>query len=212
MRLDIEKATQALNFFARAEGGTIDKMNALKLLFFADRYHLRQYGRPLSRDSYVAMRNGPVASVAYDLLKRQRSWVGDQACEFAHRFLRPIPDARGVVFKFASSALPDLDVFSASDLEALEFAWSQFGSYTGKELSYLSHFYPEWVRHEMALQANPKGAFPMNFLDFFNDPSADAFDELQFEDPFTKITDSERLDVSRDFYGEFTRLEAMMAV
>lgn len=212
MQIAIEKATQALNYFARAEGGTIDKMKALKLLFFADRYHLRQYGRPVSRDSYVAMRNGPVASAAYDLLKGQRSWVGDEACEFAHRYVRPIPGPRGFVFRFASAALPDLDVFSDSDLEALEFSWREFGRNSSKELSFLSHFYPEWVRHEMALQANPNGAFLMDFLDFFNDPPIDAFDELEFEDPFRKVGNEERLGVARETYLERKRLEAMMVV
>src|ERR1700683_762715 len=48
----VRKATQALNYFAclSASGAPfaeINKMKALKLLFFADRYHLRKYGRPV---------------------------------------------------------------------------------------------------------------------------------------------------------------------
>jgi len=58
------KATQALNYFARQEGGSINKLKALKLLFFADRYHLRKYGRPVSECAYYAMTHGPVASEA----------------------------------------------------------------------------------------------------------------------------------------------------
>ena len=72
MRLDVEKATQALNFFARQEGASIVKMKALKLVFFADRYHLRRYGRPVVRDKYKAMEYGPVASTAYDLIENHR--------------------------------------------------------------------------------------------------------------------------------------------
>lgn len=46
------KATQALNFFARkAPGHSINKMKALKLVYFADRYHLRKYGRPVVGDN-----------------------------------------------------------------------------------------------------------------------------------------------------------------
>ncbi len=56
------KATQALNFFAAKAGGKINKMKALKLVFFADRYHLRKYGRPVVGDEYLAMNYGPVAS------------------------------------------------------------------------------------------------------------------------------------------------------
>jgi len=49
------KATQALNVLARNSGGTISKLKALKLVFFADRYHLRKYGRAIINDRYFAM-------------------------------------------------------------------------------------------------------------------------------------------------------------
>src|SRR5438309_84841 len=61
------KATQALNFFAQRAGGSINKMKALKLVYFADRYHLRKYGRPVVGDEYLAMNYGPVASGTKDL-------------------------------------------------------------------------------------------------------------------------------------------------
>ena len=54
------KATQALNFFARQGGGSINKMKALKLVYFADRSHLRRYGRPVVGDEYLAMNFSPV--------------------------------------------------------------------------------------------------------------------------------------------------------
>jgi len=61
------KATEALNFFAIKAGGRINKMKALKLVFFADRYHFRQYGRPVTNDEYIAMEYGPVPSGCKDL-------------------------------------------------------------------------------------------------------------------------------------------------
>src|SRR5882724_2767190 len=67
------KATQALNFFARKAGGRINKMKALKLVYFADRYHLRKYGRPVVGDEYLAMNYGPVASGTKDLAKRKHA-------------------------------------------------------------------------------------------------------------------------------------------
>jgi Antitoxin SocA-like, Panacea domain len=65
----VRKSTQALNYFAhRAATGAparrLNKMKALKLLFFADRYHLRKYGRPVSECAYFATKHGPVASEA----------------------------------------------------------------------------------------------------------------------------------------------------
>ncbi len=40
-----------------------------KIMYFADKAHLERYGRFICGDSYVAMRNGPVPSVTYDMLK-----------------------------------------------------------------------------------------------------------------------------------------------
>ncbi len=64
LSLTHRKATQVLNFFARQSGGRINKLKALKLMFFADRYHLRKFGRPVSECAYYAMTHGPVASEA----------------------------------------------------------------------------------------------------------------------------------------------------
>ena len=57
-----KKGTQALNYFARKKNGKINKMKAIKLIYLADRYHLRKYGRPVVGDDYWAMKYGPVAS------------------------------------------------------------------------------------------------------------------------------------------------------
>ena len=71
--MDFNKNTriQAIDYIIRNSSNThsLNKISILKLLFFADRYHLRKYGRTISNDSYCAMQNGPVASKTYDLLK-----------------------------------------------------------------------------------------------------------------------------------------------
>ena len=59
-----KKATQALNFFALKKDGKINKMKAIKLIYLADRLHLRKYGRPIVGDIYWAMKLGPVGSRA----------------------------------------------------------------------------------------------------------------------------------------------------
>ncbi len=42
------------------------------MMYFADRLHLERYGRFICGDSYVAMKNGPVPSFTYDILKARR--------------------------------------------------------------------------------------------------------------------------------------------
>jgi uncharacterized phage-associated protein len=76
------KAAQALNYFARQEGGSINKLKALKLLFFADRYHLRKFGRPVSECTYFAMAHGPVASEAKNIAEGGRPVARTRASLF----------------------------------------------------------------------------------------------------------------------------------
>ena len=63
------KIVQALNYFAEKQpNNTMNRMKALKLLWLADRYHLRQYGRMISEDDYFAIQYGPISSSAKDIL------------------------------------------------------------------------------------------------------------------------------------------------
>ncbi len=64
---DLKKAAQSLNCLAKKSGGRINKMKAIKLIYFADRYYLRKYGRPVANDEYVAMGYGPVGSKTKDI-------------------------------------------------------------------------------------------------------------------------------------------------
>jgi len=67
---DCRKTTQALNYFAIKAGGTINRMKAIKLVYLADRYHLRKYCRLITNDIYFAMDNGPVASGVKDIAEQ----------------------------------------------------------------------------------------------------------------------------------------------
>src|SRR4030042_4954455 len=45
-----------------------DKLKLVKLLFFADKYHLLKYARQISGDNYHALPAGPIPSGALDIL------------------------------------------------------------------------------------------------------------------------------------------------
>lgn len=159
------KATQALNFLAQQAGGKLDKMKALKLVFFADRYHLRKYGRLITNDEYFAMDYGPVPSGVKDIVE-MGSFLGRQEKQYAERFLSPARDDH----LFRSTAEVDVNVLSTSDLEALQFAWDTFGGLSPIGLFRLTHRYPEWKRHENALGSKQVSRMPISYDDFLKDP------------------------------------------
>src|SRR5580692_4429775 len=139
------KATQALNFFARQSGGRINKLKALKLMFFADRYHLRKFGRPVSECAYYAMAHGPVASEAKHIAE-EAGQLPQNAKDYARKFIRKKDD-----YDCATVADTDASVLSDSDREALDFAWRYFGRFSKYQLRDITHHYPEWKRHEHKL-------------------------------------------------------------
>lgn len=165
---NFKKATQMLNFFARKEGGSINKMKSLKLIWLTDRLHIRKFGRFISNDTYVAMNYGPVASNSKDIAENS-DFCDEQERQYSQQFI-----GRGANHYSIISLKPiDYTAFSQSDIEALEGIYQNFGSKSQVELSEISHSYPEWKKWETQLKGRAT-RFPMDDLDFFKDP---AFEE-----------------------------------
>lgn len=163
-KFNYRKATQALNYLAMKEGGVINKMKALKLIYLADRYHLRKYGRLITDDSYLAMKRGPVPSGVRDIAGATNYRQKDES-NYSSRYIAPCNR-----LEYQSIKPVDEAVFSESDLEALNFAWNTFGKLSQFELAKLTHAYPEWKKHKGALETRP--SIPMLVDDFLQDPDA----------------------------------------
>lgn len=162
LEFDHKKATQGLNFYAIKSSGFINKMKAIKLMYFADRYHLRKYGRPITNDEYIAMSYGPVNSGVKDIAE-ESEFLGDSEKDYADKFIRKMDH-----YNYKSIKEVDEDIFSESDIEALKFAWDKFGKYDQFELAELTHKYPEWEKHKIALESSTR--VHMDYKDFIEDP------------------------------------------
>ncbi|MGA3266863.1 MAG: Panacea domain-containing protein [Verrucomicrobiota bacterium] len=182
------KATQALNFLARQAGGRINKLKAIKLLFFADRYHLRKFGRPVSECTYFAMTHGPVASEAKEVAEDD-AMLSAPARDYARKFLERTSD-----YDYTSVADVDKSVLSETDIEALTFAWENFGYLPKYQLRDITHQYPEWKRHERVLKSGGRRRVAMDYADFFTDPEAGY-------NPCHALTAKER-EVARDLFRQ----------
>lgn len=65
-----EKAVYSLKLIlSHVKDNKCDFHKIFKILYFAERDHLTTYGKPITGDIYIAMRNGPVPSTIYDILK-----------------------------------------------------------------------------------------------------------------------------------------------
>lgn len=200
-----EKATQALNYLAGLEGGQINKMKALKLVFFADRYHLRKYGRPIVGDAYWAMGYGPVASMVMNIAEND-SWLDECESKYANRYLEPSQDRL-----FVRATAPfDAQVFSSSDIEALDYVWRHLGHLDQFSLVQLSHAYPEWTKHRESLRRGNCKRAPMEYADFFEDADQNdpIFAALAVEDLFAGVVSEEQKEVAKELAEERSGIQS----
>ncbi|MDR0306100.1 MAG: SocA family protein [Chitinispirillales bacterium] len=157
-----------------------NKVYLLKMIFTADRYHLRHYGLLATGDSYFAMKLGPVASATYDILKKSPYNI-NSAEEVYFSAIKELSENDVLIDP------QEEDELSVSFKKALDFALREFGDYDWNTLSNISHCYPEWKKHE----ENLPGRMPMDIKDFFDDPA----DENCFivfgkkDDPFKENKD-----------------------
>lgn len=173
LEFDYKKATQAINYLAKKEGGQIDKLKLIKLVYFADRYHLRRYGRPMVNDAYFAMPLGPVGSSVKDIAEFS-SFLDEEERGYAEKYL-----TRGVHNNtVVSVASVDDEVFSKSEFEALDFAYSEFGKYPAPALVDIAHHYPEWDKFKSAFESKETTREPMLYSDFFKNPSNGSGDKF----------------------------------
>jgi len=111
-----------------------------KVLYFADKKHLERYGRFICGDSYIAMKNGPVPSGVYDLLKIVR---GDLSPIFypPQEFIDGIHQAIDILGRYSIiiRRKPDTDMFSDSDIECLNNSIKKYGNLSFSQLTELSH-------------------------------------------------------------------------
>ena len=186
---DYKKAIQALNFFAAKEGGSIDKMKALKLIWLADRYHLRKYGRPITNDRYFAMEFGPVASTVKDLIGF--NMLGREELSYLSKYLKKGDDNIITIVRDTNC-----DVFSQTDIETFETIYREYGEYGSIYLSRISHKFPEWFKHEETLKSKVSLREDMKYSDFFDNPK----EELAVKNIFTESR--EKLDYAKSVFNE----------
>lgn len=117
----------------------------LKTLFYADKFHLQKYGRPVTGDTYVKMAHGPVASLAYDMLKRD-DFLPAETLRSIGESLEVNRDTSPHVY---AKRDPDTMCFSETDEECLEQALSFCDGLDFNLLSHVTHQEPAWEEADM---------------------------------------------------------------
>lgn len=133
VQFDKTKALNALLYVAnRIQRKDFHKI--FKIIYFAERQHLADWGRPITGDTYIAMEAGPVPSRIYDMLKMVRgdSYLPDteglgQYFQIENwMYVRPLQDA-------------DLNKLSPNEQKALSDSIEKYASLSYDEIKEKSH-------------------------------------------------------------------------
>ncbi len=137
-QFDEKKGVEALVYTASKWPG-ITAFFASKVLFFAEKFHLNKYARPIVADTFFAMPSGPVASTIHEFIDGRLDNAGD-------------PAAIAAALSFARDRYPratalreaDKDVLSPSDIECLDEAIAFCRARGFRALSNLTHQERAW--------------------------------------------------------------------
>jgi uncharacterized phage-associated protein len=138
------KTTQAAAVLLALDGNSMDRMRLLKLLYIVDRELLAESGRTLTGDRALAMKNGPVLSRVYDLIKGIEVSPEDWG-----RYLR----SEG--YKVVLLGDPGHGELTKRDLEKLHDVTERYRSVPTPALSAHTHRFPEWIQNYQRGNATP---------------------------------------------------------
>lgn len=188
-RLRDEKIVHAIAFFAHRGLTGLTKMKVAKLLYFADKVHLRRHGRLLTGDAYYCMDHGPVPSAALNLMNGALGKSGEQDWERSGPLFFKVleverSDRGGRHEVFRARTAPDLDVFSESDVEVLEEIAARYGPLSASELRELSHQEPDYVAAERLRGRAKRQPMPVEtfLMGLPEDESREILARLEVED------------------------------
>jgi hypothetical protein len=154
------KGLEALAFIANEHPGFTPAFVS-KVLFFAEKWHINRYGRPIIADTYIATPSGPVPSTIKNFICEKWDWVerpddfdGAIAVSLDKHMRRLMPGSRR----------PEASYLSETDMDCLREAVAYCKNKTRDELSYMTHFEKSWRNVEVNS--------PMNYEDFVDDDNA----------------------------------------
>jgi uncharacterized phage-associated protein len=142
-RVNQDKVLEALVFVAQSRP-TIDVFHVCKVLYFADKKHLNAYGRPILGDKYLALDQGPVPSLVYDMIERDERYINTELLEKLSRSLSYYKSAKDDYLRITALRAPYDEIFSHSDIECLNDAIEKYADLEHKELIALVHAEPAY--------------------------------------------------------------------
>jgi uncharacterized phage-associated protein len=135
LKFNERKATQAAARLLMLNGGRMNYMKLIKLLYIVDREGLLRWGRPITTDTYFAMKHGPVLSEVLDR-------ISEEPISGKTFWTQHISEPQG--YAVALREDPSNDQLSIAEEELIGETFEKFGRLNEWKLVDLVHTFAEW--------------------------------------------------------------------
>ncbi len=176
----LQKLIHAIAFFSQQGIHDLTKLKLAKLLYFADKKHLLEFGSPIIGDVYFCMEFGPVPSFAMNEMNEainRSEVVCDDTSDYSKmsQVLRVKKSLFSRYYHFEAKNF-DSSVFVPSELAVLGYVAEEYGRKSAKQLVDLTHDEPTWkIANE---SRDPKGRTPIPYELFFQGASPQSMRHL----------------------------------
>ena len=198
MSYSIVKTLQALAYLLQLDDNhKMNRLKLIKLLWVADRLHIRRHGRTITISDYYALPHGPVNSLALDIASINADYLSEEVIAYISKYLTADKSDT------AMSLSPGDECLSASEKNMLEMAYQKFGQMDEFVLAdNVSHRYPEWTKREEELKDGVSNRVLIDKSDFFQNPDDDEY----FKEP------SNVLNASKEAYAEYIEIDSLPGI
>jgi uncharacterized phage-associated protein len=152
-RFSTKKTIQAVAVLLKLDRGRMSYLRLLKLLYIADRENLRLVRKPIIGSKLVAMKNGPLHSVVYNLIKGEHVDSPQWA-----QFIRK----EGYEVELVND--PGVSELSASEVRTLTGVSEKYTAVSEWDIVEATHDFPEWIKNEPEESTNTSHVIPFEDL------------------------------------------------
>lgn len=157
-----QKITQVANYLLYLRDEETSAKRLALTIWATDRFHIRHYGRPLTKTVYFAGDYGPVSQPAHDLLFKTGNLTPENEKHWDENTIRNI-DGTYVADNRDTHHLSKVDVHTLESIHTL------FEDKSTDELELIAKTYPEYT---LAINESSRKIY---FEDFFKNPYQDEF-------------------------------------
>ncbi|HSX42321.1 MAG TPA: Panacea domain-containing protein [Candidatus Saccharimonadales bacterium] len=150
MNLPLSKLKALILYFAcNTDNRFLGKVKLMKLFYFLDFMHLKQYGAPVTYDRYIHLEHGPIPSAIKNLVDTATDDIDNSVLADTITVERPDGIDMYRILPRRDFSERDRKLFSQTELDVLEQVCTTFGNKNTQYIEDASHSEAPWHKTDL---------------------------------------------------------------